>query len=365
MTTNSPGHPLLGIGQAATESDPEQRRQYAAVLCPPARIAKPIPMKPIAYLHGEPRIVWEEEEVEHMIIKENLQFKVIGKFSYGWPEIQEIRRLISKHCELRGECKIGLLSNRHVIIRASCLEDYVNLLSKLAFYLLHQRWSYPMRTLKWDSLFDPEKETSRAIAWISFPTLPPKIFVKEVVFLLAIAVGKEEDAFKEQKRKKGGWERKAGQLQVWNPKHLQQGKEEDIMGNKFDALGSLNDEKTDETTQGDGARDNNTGNEIGSTKKWVEEVFNGKERIGESCSNKKVADKERLITEDKRNDIAVLDTSQTIDKDDNEEREKRMRVDLTEDEKQRQRDTEKDGEVNENIDTIARDGDLSPREINN
>ncbi|KAH0648357.1 hypothetical protein KY285_033605 [Solanum tuberosum] len=64
------------------------------------------------------------------------------------------------------------------------------------------------------------------------------------------------------------------------------------------------------------------GNEIGSTKKWVEEVFNRKERICESCSNKKVADKERLFTEDKRNDIAVLDTSQTVDKDDNEEREK-------------------------------------------
>ncbi|KAK4721908.1 hypothetical protein R3W88_012141 [Solanum pinnatisectum] len=33
-------------------------------------------------------------------------------------------------------------------------------------------------------------------------------------------------------------------------------------------------------------------------------------------------DKEGLRTEDKRNDIAVLDTSQTIDNDDNEEREK-------------------------------------------
>lgn len=52
------------------------------------------------------------------------------------------------------------------------------------------------------------------------------------------------------------------------------------MGNKFDALGSLNDEGADKPTQGNGARDNNIGNNIGSTKKWVEEFFNGKQMIG-------------------------------------------------------------------------------------
>ncbi|KAG5589354.1 hypothetical protein H5410_039868 [Solanum commersonii] len=160
------------------------------VLCPPTRINKPIPLKPISYLHGEPRIVWEEEEVKNMIIKENLEFAVIGKFSYGWPEIQELRKLILKQCEMRGECNIGLLSNRHVLIRTSCLEDYVSLLSKPAHYLSHRGWSYPMQTLKWDLMFDPRKETSRAITWISFPALPPNFFVKEVVFSLAAAVGK-------------------------------------------------------------------------------------------------------------------------------------------------------------------------------
>ncbi|KAH0669464.1 hypothetical protein KY285_023626 [Solanum tuberosum] len=86
MTTNSPGQSLLGINHTETSIKPEQKRQYAAILSPPTRIAKPIPLKPISYLHEEPRIVWEEEEVEHMIIKENLEFAVIGKFSYGWPE---------------------------------------------------------------------------------------------------------------------------------------------------------------------------------------------------------------------------------------------------------------------------------------
>ncbi|KAH0669880.1 hypothetical protein KY289_024373 [Solanum tuberosum] len=47
-----------------------------------------------------------------------------------------------------------------------------------------------MRTLKWDPMFNPEEETSTAVAWISFPSLPPNFFGKEAVFSLAVAVGK-------------------------------------------------------------------------------------------------------------------------------------------------------------------------------
>ncbi|WMV24739.1 hypothetical protein MTR67_018124 [Solanum verrucosum] len=39
-------------------------------------------------------------------------------------------------------------------------------------------------------MFDPLEETSTAIAWISFPSLPPNFFVEEAIFSLAAAVGK-------------------------------------------------------------------------------------------------------------------------------------------------------------------------------
>ncbi|WMV10025.1 hypothetical protein MTR67_003410 [Solanum verrucosum] len=125
-----------------------------------------------------------------MIVNENLQYAVVGKFSHGWPNIQELRRLIPKQCELKGECNIGLLTNKYVLIRETLMEDYVNLLSKPVFYIAQQNWSYPMRTLKWDMMFDPEEETSTAIAWISFPSLPPNFFGKETLFSMAAAVGK-------------------------------------------------------------------------------------------------------------------------------------------------------------------------------
>lgn len=46
-----------------------------------------------------------------------------------------------------------------------------------------------MRTLKWDLLFDPQKDTSITVAWILLPALPPNLFGKEIIFSLA-AVGK-------------------------------------------------------------------------------------------------------------------------------------------------------------------------------
>ncbi|KAH0650566.1 hypothetical protein KY284_030478 [Solanum tuberosum] len=148
----------------------------------------PVPMKQVAYLHGEPRIIWEEKEVEQMIINEDLQFAVIGKFSYGWPDIQDLRRLIPKQCELKGDVNIGLLSNRYVLIRTTLLEDYVTLLSKPQFYITKNHWSYPMRTLKWDPMFNPEEETSIVIAWISFPSPPlPQFFWQKSYFFFSFS----------------------------------------------------------------------------------------------------------------------------------------------------------------------------------
>ncbi|KAH0651620.1 hypothetical protein KY290_032943 [Solanum tuberosum] len=186
MAASASGQPPSEVGRLVTPST----LTYAESLRLEKTNIKPLPLKPITYLHGEPEVIWELEEVNQMIVNENLEYAVIGKFSYGWPDIQDLRKLIPKQCELKGECNIGLLSNRHVLIRATLLEDYVHLLSKPAFYITQNSWSFPMRTLKWDPLFNPEEETTTAIAWISFPSLPPNFFGEEAVFSLAAAVGK-------------------------------------------------------------------------------------------------------------------------------------------------------------------------------
>ncbi|KAH0636615.1 hypothetical protein KY289_036530 [Solanum tuberosum] len=60
---------------------------YADSLRQPQSAIKPIPLKLLTYLHGEPQVIWEQKEVNQMIINENLEYAVIGKFSYGWPDI--------------------------------------------------------------------------------------------------------------------------------------------------------------------------------------------------------------------------------------------------------------------------------------
>lgn len=50
-------------------------------------------MDPIVYLHGEPRVVWNEEEVDQMVVNE---FVVIEKIFYGWHDIQDLRQIIIK-----------------------------------------------------------------------------------------------------------------------------------------------------------------------------------------------------------------------------------------------------------------------------
>lgn len=110
---------------------------------------------------------------------ESLQFAVVGKFSYGWSKIHDLRKMIPTQCELKGDCQIGLLSSRHVLIRASLLNDYVHLLSKFAFYITQRYKSFPMRIFKWDPSFDLDEETTTTVTWISFPTLPPTFSVNQ------------------------------------------------------------------------------------------------------------------------------------------------------------------------------------------
>lgn len=100
----------------------------------PQSVIKPIPLKSLNYLLGEPQVIWKHKEVNQMIINENLEYVVIDKFSYGWPDILNHREL-TKECELTGECSISLLSNRHVLIRANLLKDYAHLLLKPTFYI--------------------------------------------------------------------------------------------------------------------------------------------------------------------------------------------------------------------------------------
>ncbi|KAM3303333.1 hypothetical protein P3S67_014363 [Capsicum chacoense] len=83
-----------------------------------------------------------------MIIQEDLNYAVIGKFSYEWPEMEEIRKIVPLQCEIKADGKIGFLRDRHSLIRLTNLEDYVQVTSKPAYFLQAKDGFYQMQPLK-------------------------------------------------------------------------------------------------------------------------------------------------------------------------------------------------------------------------
>lgn len=95
---------------------------------------------------GIPRIKWTKAEVKIMNIIENLEYVVIDKFSYEWPDLDTIRKAIPSQCAIKGDYSIGLFHNCHILIRLSLMEDFINLISKRAYYInCNEGYSYLMR----------------------------------------------------------------------------------------------------------------------------------------------------------------------------------------------------------------------------
>lgn len=101
----------------------------------------------------------------------------------------ELQKQIPRQCRVKSECTIGVLNTRHVLIRLTSLEDYVHILSTTSFHIKARNRYWQMRTLKWDTWFELDVETTIGVAWISFPNLPSNFFATEAIFSIAVAVG--------------------------------------------------------------------------------------------------------------------------------------------------------------------------------
>lgn len=50
-----------------------------------------------------------------MNIIENIKYDTIEKLSYGWPTLDDLHMQILKQYNIKGDCKIGLLKNTHLL----------------------------------------------------------------------------------------------------------------------------------------------------------------------------------------------------------------------------------------------------------
>ena len=62
------GHPFLVESPLQYPIQPLQHSYLKSLTSEVAKPSNPIPIKDLIYVHGEPTVLWEEEEVDNMII---------------------------------------------------------------------------------------------------------------------------------------------------------------------------------------------------------------------------------------------------------------------------------------------------------
>lgn len=96
--------------------------------------------------------------------RRNLIYAIIAKFSHGWPELQDLRKILPQQLGFKGECNIGLLESWHILLRFTLNEDYIVIFSKTSRSIKFVGTVIPFRIQKWTPSFDPREETSIAMA---------------------------------------------------------------------------------------------------------------------------------------------------------------------------------------------------------
>lgn len=86
---------------------------------------------------------------------QDLQFTLIGKFSYGYPAVHVIKKEFHK-LKLIGEYFVGILNVRHILIKLSNEIDYMKVWGKGILWMD----KLPMRLLKWTKDFNLAIESS-------------------------------------------------------------------------------------------------------------------------------------------------------------------------------------------------------------
>ncbi|KAH0692243.1 hypothetical protein KY285_019340 [Solanum tuberosum] len=112
------------------------------------------------------------------------------KLSYGAPSLHELRKLIPKQLVIKGSCLIGSLAARHLLIHCDLYEYFCSVLSKHFGYLQFNGEQHLFRNFSWTQNFNPKEETSKALAWVSLPNLPPNLFAQRPLLSIASAIGK-------------------------------------------------------------------------------------------------------------------------------------------------------------------------------
>ncbi|KAG0475756.1 hypothetical protein HPP92_015442 [Vanilla planifolia] len=158
------------------------RRSFAEVLGK-AEDTSPCRIRGSTFYKGAPEVAFSSEEVEKLA--EPLRFSLVGKFSHGRPPLVAIRSALAKS-GFQHEVQVGLLNQRHVLLRFLSEEDSLLCWMKKVWFIR----DFPMRLLKWSPSFRFDAEPSQVPVWVAFEQLPVHLFNKASLFSIAATLGK-------------------------------------------------------------------------------------------------------------------------------------------------------------------------------
>ncbi|CAN4088301.1 unnamed protein product [Withania somnifera] len=148
----------LGMLQppAGDKSDPPQP-SYATLLKTDEKSSNssPLKLKPVTFVHRKPTITFDSNDLDAYIKEENLEFALIANFYFGQPDLQDIRRSFAQQFNVKGECLLGLICARHILMRFNLKEDFISVYSKSVTSInLREHYrevTYSFRIQRWTS----------------------------------------------------------------------------------------------------------------------------------------------------------------------------------------------------------------------
>ncbi|XP_052295304.1 uncharacterized protein LOC127901763 [Citrus sinensis] len=177
--------PLPSFAQMAAKPPTAQPcKSFVDAAVESQRAAPAIAFRQSSTHRGEPAIFFSEEEIN--IMAAPFKLALVGKFSFGRPPIDVIRKFFVA-LGLKGNCEISLLDPRHILIHLHLEEDYTRI-------WLRQSWfidGRAMRVFKWSTTFHSSEESPIVPVWVSLPFLPVHYMrCKEALYSIAAAIGK-------------------------------------------------------------------------------------------------------------------------------------------------------------------------------
>ncbi|KAG5589534.1 hypothetical protein H5410_040048 [Solanum commersonii] len=121
------------------------------------------------------------EERQDFMIEEGLHQTMMFKLSHGAPDSKVLRSILPKHLGTKGNCLIGLLAPRQILLRFDQYEDYVLALSRSVIFPT-------MESSTNIGIFHGGNNINCGLDF--FRNLSPDLFAKKSLLFIASAVGK-------------------------------------------------------------------------------------------------------------------------------------------------------------------------------